>query len=251
MPLTLHGPSLFLEKPGAPPPAERSAGPLIVYPIDRSASTPLTAFCPTDVLRNTLGVGPCQYILDTEGLASQPGLTPGQAIDRVQRQFDKDNQRASAGQIEQYLGQMTAQVGRAQARIEKYADLARQVRALCTAEVRNGQPSDAAETLGRSAEGLERIVASGSGATDPVRRAAELADKIVDLIGRQNALAECRRLGEEVRRIGAVQDRTLSKCRMVVRWIGQQARTSATADPRAIPLAKNVRTRAEALLRNQ
>ena len=48
--------------------------PLVVYAMDRSRATPLTAFCPIDVLRSTLGVGPCQYILQTEGLRlrSQP-----------------------------------------------------------------------------------------------------------------------------------------------------------------------------------
>ena len=44
--------------------------PAIVYPLDRNARTPLVAFCPVDVLRSTLGLGPCQYVLQTEGLVS-------------------------------------------------------------------------------------------------------------------------------------------------------------------------------------
>lgn len=43
------------------------AGPTIIYPINQSADTPLSDFTVTDVVRNTLGVGPCQYILDLEG----------------------------------------------------------------------------------------------------------------------------------------------------------------------------------------
>ena len=40
--------------------AGKQAGrcPVLVYPIDRSPATPLTTTCPTDVMRNTLGVGP-------------------------------------------------------------------------------------------------------------------------------------------------------------------------------------------------
>lgn len=240
-----------LGNPGEIPPARQSAGPVIVYPIDRSRATPLTVSCPTDVLRNALGVGPCQYVLETEGLASEAGLTPDQAISWVEKQFQSNKQRASAGQIKQCLGQMTGHVGRAQARIGQYAALARRVQALCTAERQNGQASDAVETLRRSAQRLGEIITSGSDTEDPARQATKLAGEICGLIGRDDALGECQRLGAEVRRIGAVQDRTLSRCRMAVRWLRQQARMGAAADPRAAGLAKDVRARAEVLLRNE
>ena len=38
-----------------------------IYPINRVKQTPLDAFTVVDVMRNTLGVGPCQHILDLEG----------------------------------------------------------------------------------------------------------------------------------------------------------------------------------------
>jgi len=40
----------------------------INYPRDRVKQTPLTALTLVDVMRDTLGAGPCQYILDLEGL---------------------------------------------------------------------------------------------------------------------------------------------------------------------------------------
>ena len=42
-------------------------GPALVYPINRLEATPLEAFTVVDVMRATLGVGPCEYILDVEG----------------------------------------------------------------------------------------------------------------------------------------------------------------------------------------
>ena len=42
-------------------------GPAVVYPIGRVKQTPLDAYTVMDVMRNTLGVGPCEYILDLEG----------------------------------------------------------------------------------------------------------------------------------------------------------------------------------------
>ena len=39
----------------------------MIYPINRVRETPLDEFTVVDVVRATLGVGPCEYILDVEG----------------------------------------------------------------------------------------------------------------------------------------------------------------------------------------
>src|SRR5262249_27199820 len=46
-------------------------GPVVLYPINRVSQTPLDAYTVVDVMRNTLGVGPCQHILDVEGQKSE------------------------------------------------------------------------------------------------------------------------------------------------------------------------------------
>ena len=46
-------------------------GPVVLYPINRVAQTPLDVFTVVDVMRNTLGVGPCEHILDMEGQKSE------------------------------------------------------------------------------------------------------------------------------------------------------------------------------------
>lgn len=40
---------------------------VLIYPFDRKAETPLAVFLPTDIMRATLGQGPCEYVLNLEG----------------------------------------------------------------------------------------------------------------------------------------------------------------------------------------
>ena len=48
---------------------------VLVYPSDRTKETPLATFTPVDIVRNTLGVGPCEYVLDREGLQGRSANT--------------------------------------------------------------------------------------------------------------------------------------------------------------------------------
>jgi hypothetical protein len=41
---------------------------VLIYPLDRVAETPLNVFTPVDIMRDTLGQGPCEYVLDLEGM---------------------------------------------------------------------------------------------------------------------------------------------------------------------------------------
>ena len=232
---------------GTGPLAGQSPRTLVVYPLDRSRATPLTAFCPVDVLRSTLGVGPCQYVLQTEGLTSQTNPTPDGVMDWVESRFEKKRETESADQIGELLGQMTEHVGHVQARIEQYADFARRVRELSSG-YRQEDAFEAAQTLDRILDGLDETLSAGRSAEEPAQRATVLAEAIVGLIGGDNALAECRRLGVEIRRIGVVQERTLSKCRMAARRLKQQSRAVADGGPGSVELAKEIWTRAERIL---
>ena len=60
--------SIATSRPAA---AVGQAGPIpgagVIYPINRVRETPLDEFTVVYVVRATLGVGPCEYILDVEG----------------------------------------------------------------------------------------------------------------------------------------------------------------------------------------
>lgn len=226
----------------------RSLESMVVYPIDRSPATPLTAFCPTDVLRNTLGVGPCQYVLDTEGLRCEADPTPGHVMDLLERQWARRQAGQAAAETGDLLGQMTEHVAVVQKRIEQYADFARRVRAMCAAEAGDGDPPESAESLGFAAYRVEQIALQSARSEDPARRAAELADELRRRIGQPNAVAECAPLAAGLREIGDRQSRALSACRMGVRWLWQKARMRVLHDPSRAALAKRVLAEAAQIL---
>ncbi len=201
-------------------------GPIVVYPIDRSRATPLTAFLPIDVLRNTLGVGPCQYILQTEGLAGETNPTPDEVMNWVEREL-KRKKRAPAGEFRERFEQMAAYVGRAQARIDTYGAFAAQIKTL-----------SADESLRPVVERIEAAVAAAPGKTVPAERVARLSAEVLALVEKKDPQADIARLGAEIRRVGAEQERALANCRMNVRWLW--ARSTG-----------EVRARAEAVLRGK
>lgn len=247
------------EQPGESVTAVLGAKQLLVYVMDRTRATPLTTFCPIDVLRNTLGVGPCQYILQTEGLASETNPTPDAVMTWVEKQFSRKKAKQAAEEIHDMLGQMVKHVGHVQTRIERYAQFAQDVKALCEAD--QSTLREMAERLGRAMAAIadKRMPSEHLGLVEAViankrtasERVARLADEIDQLTAKKNALAECQQLGAEVRAIGALQDRTLAGCRMATRWLKQSAAMVAEDSPDDAALAKKIQARAEQMLQGK
>jgi hypothetical protein len=223
---------------------------LVVYPIDRDRQTPLDVFTPMDVLRNTLGVGPCQYILQTEGLTSEDNPTPDNVMTWVEKQFARKKQKKSADEIREMLGRMGSQVAATQARIDRYAAVARELRKLVGEKelIPNGATwmMSFRETLAY----LDHSVAEGSG-VKAVEGTQRLAAEVVALVEKPDAADACRKLGDEVRQIGLAQERTLARCRMALRWVRAQAKMAVadkTVDKKTLELAKTVQARVEEVL---
>jgi hypothetical protein len=259
--------ALFQVPTTGPGTAPRGPQSLVVYPIDRTRGTPLTTFCPIDILRATLGVGPCQYILQTEGLASDANPTPDSVMTFVEKQFAKKKEKQSADEMRQMLAEMVGHVGHAQQRIDQYAALARDVRAICQARekgtgtfsLKGPRPTSGRYPASQkrclspflaTLDDLERKLAGAAATIPPAQRARKLADEVLGLIGQKDAAAECRRLGLELRRLGAVQDRGLANGRMAARWLRQQAAMLAERDPgSAVPVGR-IEARIEQTLRH-
>jgi hypothetical protein len=200
--------------------AGEQAGPILVYPMDRSTATPLTVTCPTDVMRNTLGVGPCQYILACEGMSAAGDPTPNSVMHWVEQQFEQKKEKKAADDIKERLEQMNAHVAEAQGRIRRYQGF--------SAQFRKGLPSGPeAGAFGVILDEFDGFVAGGLAAGGSPARATELSAKVMGLIGQANAAVACRRLGEELRAVGAAQDSALARCRMAVRRLAALNRTLA------------------------
>lgn len=222
-------------------PRDKKEGLLLFYPIDRTTATPLTVTCPTDVMRNTLGVGPCQYILACEGMAAQGDPTPNSVMTWVEKQFEQKKEKKSADEIKERLEVMTKHVAEARTRIERYVAFGSEVRKLVT----NKSGSEPFRSI---LDDLDRVIAPGLTPTASGPQAEKLAAEVSALIGKADTLATCQRLGGQLRSMGALQDSTLAKGRMSVRRLHAQALTMLAEPPPQAPLAPEVLRLADDML---
>jgi hypothetical protein len=221
---------------------------VVAYPLDRSRETPLTAFCAMDVLRNSLGVGPCQYILEVEGLSSEGNPTPDAVMAWVEKQFQRGKEEQSADEIRARLDAMVAHAKQVDARIDRYASCMRDVTQDLGPDGPNATASADIRRLRDAGEAMKLVLKlRGSQASC----AAKLADDVMALIGKENAAAECLRFASQIRSDGAKQDQALSRCRMLARWLVQQCRMWAAREPAAAERANAVRARVEKVLQGK
>jgi len=225
--------------PATRPSSPKTDAPVVVYPIDRVLATPLSVYCPTDVLRNTLGVGPCEHILITEGLATPTNPTPHNVMTWVQRQLKRRRGRPSADEVRKRLAEMILHVKRSRARIGQYADLADAVLALC---------KDTA-SLTATAKRIRQAVEEGLRAAGPAERTATLAGELPAMFAGTGDIARCDRLAAQLRAIGSAQNRTLSRCRMAACRLRQQCVATAKKNPKLPALAEKIRQRVERVLK--
>jgi hypothetical protein len=112
-----------------------------------------------------------------------------------------------------------------------------------------GQPG--AESFRAILDDLDRFVKTGLAPSVSAERAKQLTQEVSALIGTENPLPACQRLGEELRSIGAVQDGALARSRMAVRRLQQAARTLVLQPTPASPFVIEVRRMAEQWLRSK
>src|SRR5205823_813109 len=101
------------------------AGPAIIYPIDRVQAAPLTTplekLTVVDLVRMTLGVGPCQYILDLEGQKrNSRGVATCYARDVINAIYKEGSQLKSGPVILEQLDLCVAFIGNVRERIDQY-----------------------------------------------------------------------------------------------------------------------------------
>ena len=83
----------------------RFDGPVLIYPLTRLAETPIARYTPVDIMRNTLGVGPCQHLLDVEGQKQEHvGRATCHVRDLISEVYGSGQQKEKRKEIENYLG---------------------------------------------------------------------------------------------------------------------------------------------------
>jgi len=214
---------------------------VVTYPVERTRATPLTAFCLVDIMRNALGFGPCQYVLDAEGLGNSESPMPDVVTHWVEKQFEKKVSKRDVDAIRELLGKMTVQVKKTDERIAEYVALAGKLKGICVEHNGGAERAAAARFLTI----IERMTASPLPA-EPV--VAELASNVAAEAERDDALAKCQAKLAAIRTAGATQDYAMAKMRMAARRLKQEARTIAAADPKSAAFVGQIQQQAEAML---
>jgi len=202
---------------------ESSDVPLVVYPIDRTEATPLNRFVLVDIMRGTLGMGPCQYILDLEGLDAQSTPTPALVSEWVESLFKRKRAAKSVSKIRERCDDMLVHVAHSEARIEDYKKQAVHLEELIAdSEFKgSGLESEITRLFGNLYKSIDALA--------PKRRTQDdvgtLVASIFELIEKEEWESSMKTIVDDLHGIGHAQDRTLAKCRMAFRLIEQRLKS--------------------------
>ena len=115
-------------------PVYNFTGPVVVYPLDRAKAaplaTPLDKLTVVDLVRMTLGVGPCQYILDLEGQKrNSRGVATCYARDVINAIYKEGTQLQKRAEIEEQLDAAVAFISNVRERIDLYVQFGHEMSA--------------------------------------------------------------------------------------------------------------------------
>jgi hypothetical protein len=254
----------------------RFDGPVLIYPITRLAETPVEWYTPVDIVRNTLGVGPCQYLLDVEGQKQDHvGRATCHVRTLLNETYKSGQQRARRKEIENYLGDALDFVTHIRNRVLAYVAFGQELRKYL-AEQRAAHPEfhealDALDGLAREIDArvaprmqailqnktlqatVAKVVARQEEPTPPAL-AAQLnrdyvAQGLLGYAGADWADKLKREYTDPLTTIGGQQDEMVGECRWVVKALRQKAGLLLATEPRLAPVAAEVRVRTHKMLR--
>jgi len=235
--------------------AEAFEGPALVYPLHRAGATPLAALTIVDLMRATLGVGPCEYLLDVEGQRGKMlGVPTCVTRERLMAIYEKKEQKKRRAEVEQALDDVLRFVQHIRARIDTYAVFGRRMIAYL------GDEEKARPELAGFARDMKTIAGRIGVAIDTHRvglRSPEYAARLVEQFRAtlldydgDDALLRCGQLTAALTEIGFNQDLLVAKCREAVKVLRERAALAMAANPRNAPVAEEIRRLTQAMLRN-
>ncbi len=230
-------------------------GPAIIYPINRLKETPIDKFTVVDIVRETLGMGPCEYILDVEGQQKESaGIATCAARDILDAIYEKKQQKAKRAEVEKALVDVLAFVQHIRVRIDDYVAFGRRMQKYLAEQKKAhrelAEPLTEMETIIR---GIDEYLAKRKAAIKTPEYAVGLVEqfrtKLVDYEGK-DALEKCKKITADLVQIGGNQDELVGECRMAVKILRQQAGLIMATDSRMADIAREVRHRTQEMLRN-
>jgi hypothetical protein len=230
-------------------------GPVILYPINRVSQTPLDAYTVVDVMRNTLGVGPCQHILDLGGQKSEyKGQATCDVRDTLMPIYQNHEQKQKRVKIEKTLDNGLTFVRHIRGRITRYLEFGKAMQQyLATQEKAHPELADFIGEMERLTREIDARVAARAGEIKTPEHVARMNEdfrkQVLDDYS-ADALKRCQAYTEALVEIGGSQDELSGECRWAVKAIRQRAGILVARDPRVAPIASEIRTRTQEALRN-
>jgi hypothetical protein len=235
--------------------ALRFEGPAVIYPVNRVSATALETFTVLDIVRNTLGVGPCEFILDIEGQRSKyKGRATCSVRDTLNPIYASKQQIQRKAEIEKVLQDLMIFIRHIRGRIEGYVAFGHETLAYLKQQ-KNDHPELAPELA--EMENVVQVIDAKFAARRKEIKTPEEAEVMVEEFRQtvlnyagDDALARCKRFTEAWVGIGGNQDELAGECRWAVKMVRQRAGLLMARDPRLSEIAKEVRRRSQVVLRN-
>ena len=233
----------------------RFVGPAVIYPINRVHATPLDTFTVVDIVRATLGVGPCEYILDVEShKTAYKGRATCAVRDTLRPIYKNKLQKPKRAAVEKALVDVIVFIKHIRGRIEAYQAFGRDMLAYL-AEQRKAHPelTAAISDLEALTANIHKRYARRRGNIETPADAEKLADEFRDTLLEAEGDAATKRCFDITAawvKIGGNQDELVGECRMAVKVLRQRAALAMALDPRMADIATEIRNRTHKILRN-
>ncbi|MGO8749944.1 MAG: hypothetical protein ACLQNE_28700 [Thermoguttaceae bacterium] len=234
-------------------------GPAILYPIDRVKiapwNTPIECLTVVDLVRMTLGVGPCQYILDLEGQKrGSRGVATCYARDVINAIYKQRAQLRNRSVIEEQLAAAVAFITNVRERIDAYVKFGHEVRTYLEEQKRlHPRHAEFLDELLSVAGRLDQFYAENRARIRTPAYAQQTADGFRrDLLSytEEDAYQKCAAQMGVFTSMGGAQDGLVASCRMIVKTLRQRSGIAMTVHPELKEIAAEVRVRTQAILRN-
>jgi len=236
-------------------PALQFSGPVIVYPINRVQETPLDAYTVVDVMRSTLGVGPCEHILDLEGQkAEYKGQATCACRDGLGAIYGKKQQKEKHDEVEKILADGLIFVKHIRGRITRYVAFGHKMHDYLEAQKKaHPELRDSLSELDKIVLEIDARVAARKAKIQTPEYVAQMNEEfrknVLDYEG-DEALERCKKYGAALVEIGDNQDELSAECRWVVKTLRQRAGLMLATDPKLAEVAGEIRAKTQEALRN-
>jgi hypothetical protein len=231
------------------------AGPAIIYPLLSAKNTPLDAFTVDVVMRHTLGKGPCEHILDIQSHKEEyRGMATCGVRDTLNPIYANRTQKQNRAFINKTLDDGQIFVKHIRSRINDYIGFGKKMREYL-AEQKKKHPELAdfiAEMDGLTQEIDKRVAARKDKINTPEHVVQLMADFRKNVLDNEGPDAEklCKAFTHALWIVGDNQDELSGELRWAVRTLRQRAAIAVALDPRVAPIAAEIRTRTQEVLRN-